>query len=264
MMKHWQPLDNLLRAATITASAEDSVYVASRIADGDPTLVAKLTTTTGWWKGALAGASSITSFLLFNHNLDENLEVYVEANTSDSFGSPPLKIAVPIGPRDEMNFTSDIWVPVPANLIAGAYTHVRLSVVGANGANVILGQLFVAAADRELPDVLAGYSDDLVIPVDEDRTAAGVPLAVPLGTRYGLIAGRIVTDEPEDVDTLRSLQLAVKGRSTGFPLVLDTDGDLAEWVKLRGATANAQFNKSAPHLREFPFEYERIALGLYL
>jgi hypothetical protein len=134
-------------AVAVTASAEVSAYGATQLitAGARP---AKLSTTTGNWVLEFDGAIAPAFAMLAYHYLDAGLSnVKIQANTTDSWGSPAFEATFTIPAKRLDGPSYQRWTKNPMieleGLDPGGYEFWRLNFGTANSQNIIVGQLLL-------------------------------------------------------------------------------------------------------------------------
>lgn len=147
--------DNVAPNATVAVNSgtEDSAYPAANIKDLNPAKPAQLTTTTGSWTFNFSSPQQVDLLAIVMHNLTAGLNVRLQANTTSSWGAPPLSLAITIPTYREDEFPYNPWLDVASIIPVAAsrtYAWWRLVVVGTNGAPVKIGEVWLGATKRNL------------------------------------------------------------------------------------------------------------------
>lgn len=151
--------DRLITTAhTIAGSDEDAEYPAVYLSAESPR-PAKLTTTSGWWVIDFGSApGDIVAAVLVQQYLDAALDVRIQANDSDSWGTPAFEQAiVPPAPR----FDGPSYQPWTHNAIAvfedpQDFRYWRLLIAGTNSQPVQIGRLLLLSALRPVEVITDG------------------------------------------------------------------------------------------------------------
>lgn len=207
-------LDNVAPLSTVTASAEDSAYLAENLIDRNPGKPAKLTTTTGGWVGAFAAPTVVQAVALWKHNLDPGLEVLFQMNDEDAWADPPLSVAIPIPaiPEDDYPFDPFVDLRDAEGYDEYGYLYYRLWVPSANTAPVAVGDLWLASELRQLRYLQDPVDVEEEHPVIEHRTDFKVSLIYDRGVRLRALSAEGFCDASEEA-ALWSWYRACRGRA---------------------------------------------------
>lgn len=130
----------------------DPRYQPTSLADLLPGLPAKLTTTTGSWVRDFGSAGRVDWVMLPHHNLTAGLEVRIQGNATNSWGTPTLNaaIVIPTYREDRLPVGSWLDLTVQAGYTVSGFRYWRLVVVGTNGAAVQVGEFPLLRVKRTL------------------------------------------------------------------------------------------------------------------
>ena len=213
------PADDLARPIAITASAEDPGYPAAWLVTENPAQPAKLTTTSGSWVLELEAPVNLVGAALIYPQLDAGLDVRIEANTSDSWGSPPFSEAFTIpGPHPDGGVVSTLLRFVDGE--TPDYAFWRLSIVGTNSTPVGIGRLMLLGAIRTFEDgtsVRWGVVEDEDYGIVEMSTELGVETVYDLGGKRRALIGEMLL-RAEGAAQVQTLWRATRGRVTPWLL----------------------------------------------
>ena len=254
------PSDDKSVGATVTASAEDSGYVAANLAQGydaNQNRPAKLTTTTGNWVFDLLSAQTIDYVALIYHNLDAGLSVSIQGNASDSWGAPSLSQAITIPAHH-----ADGWPVNPFQALTGSRTfrYWRLLISGTNSLTIDLRRCLLLSTLRTFPaDLRMGvrFSEmhrDLV-----EMTELGIDTVYDLGGKERMIDGDVPTRGTAATDFL-TLRRTVNGRVQPWLFVPDSRVNDAWFVRFVDPTDSFSYqaNSYYPH----GFTVKEVARGV--
>lgn len=177
--------DDVALGKTVTASAADSGYPAANLVTRNPAKPAKLATMDGWWVVDLGSAMSIAGSALIYQYLTAGLDVRIQGNTSDSWGSPAFSTAITIPAKRKDGPTYQRWTKNPVTTFdtPQTYRYWRLYIAGTNDQNVVVGRLMLLAALRPVTlfhDGDIGEDDKPVAPID-NRTQLQVRNVIVIG-----------------------------------------------------------------------------------
>lgn len=83
--------ENLHKIATLSSSSESPDWPLSFLKNQIPSLFHKtIGKDSEWWKWDLGEAKDISIFIFWNHNFTDNASIRLQANSVDSWTSPPL------------------------------------------------------------------------------------------------------------------------------------------------------------------------------
>jgi len=211
-------------------------------------------------------AQHIDGFLLPSHNLDASLAVRLQANTTSSWGSPPLDQAVTIAAKDLDGHSKRPWVNL-SGLGTHTYRYWSLYVP----ANTVAPKLGEAVFVAEWRTFTRGIRWDVKRAVDRAFvpslvTAYGVKSYYRTNVKADRVIGTVVGADG-DLTDIRTLLDDAGGPCAGFAFVLDdtvtSDGGL--YVRCTEGMAAAHTVEWVGHeLWPFPIEFEELARGLPL
>lgn len=167
-----------LAAWAVAGGVEDTGYLATNLTGRDLTAPAKLTTTSGIWRGTFSTAQSIIGGDLFHTNFAPGLEVRLQGSTDPAFGSlvvnalftiPALRNNWPVNPR------------VRFGAVSAPYW--QLNVVGSNPVPISIGHLTLLTGEQTLDGAQQGVVWTDTIPVWDDVTEMDVPMDMDLLTQ---------------------------------------------------------------------------------
>lgn len=228
-----RPSENVIANATITASAADAEYPATRLHDGNPADPAKLTTTSGNFVFAFGAAQRIDVVALIHHNLTAGLEVRIQGNASNVWTSPTFNQQITIPAYRENGFPINPFLDLTglSGYSASGFQYWRLVIVGANAEAVAIGELVLGSVKRTLEINLSwGLLDDEDQPVVEHRTSARVSHIVSEGTAVRTLEGEVDTTDAGGASLL-SLSRDSRGRARPFLVVPDPATNDALFVR---------------------------------
>lgn len=219
--------DLVQQATSITGSADDAMYPASHLADIDGARSAKLTTTTGSYVFAFAAPVTPLAVVLIFQYLDAGLEVRIQGNASDSWGSPSFDQAITIPAKRKDGPSYQRWTRNAWALLTepSPYAFWRVVIVGANSQAVAIGRVMLPSAIHEveiLPDAGDVHEDDDAWEIVQP-TELGVETYYMLGgPRWAFSGGLVATDldagtaPVQEASDFRDLAETAEGRSAPF------------------------------------------------
>lgn len=242
--------DNVAPNATITVQSgtPDTAYPPANLVDLNPAKPAKIDDTAGAWLFDFGAAQRIDLVALIHHDFAGEGEVVtnnvkIQANTSDSWGSPAFEAVFSIPAWQGTG--SRLWPINPwLNLTTESgysttgWRYWRL-VIADNSQNLELGEIWMSQTIRQLdPDIRWGATRTTRKLDVEHRTAYGVTAGiVGRGTTIWQQDGEILL-----TDDLREDLIAqwydVDGRV--LPWLLIPDGDVNAAYLVRWATSEQQ------------------------
>jgi hypothetical protein len=257
-----RPSDDVTANATITVQAgtEDSDYPATNLADTNPAKPAKLTTTTGRWVFDFGSAQTIQLVALIHHNLDAGLTVKVQANATDSWGSPSLDTAITIPTLPEDSYPLNPWLDLSGSV--HNYRYWAIYVSGTNSAAVAIGKVCLIATKRSLTrNIQWGSAEREERPAVEHRTVYGVSTVYTLGPRLRAVTGMIRANQTA-LSELLALERDADHRGTPFLFILDPAVNDALYV--RWASPPFVHVNQFLQVRPVQVTFEEISRGLRL
>jgi hypothetical protein len=258
-----RPTDIVTANAAITASAADSGYPPSLLGNKNPAHPAKLTTTSGWFLFTFTAAQILAMVALIQHNLDAGLAVYLQANSSDSWASPPLSVAFTIPAIRADNFRWNVYLDLSA-VSPRTYKYWRVYVSGTNSYNVAIGEVLLIATKRTLsPNIEASFTRELNHPVIEHKTDANVPTIYDLGIQWETIHATIKNTET-GADDQETLFRSAGGRSQPFLFIQDPGTTEPLYVRRLDSKFNITFPWTNRARQEHSFDLEECGRGLWL
>jgi hypothetical protein len=203
--------DNVARTATITvvSGTEDPAYPAANLANDNPALPAKLTSTSGTYLFTCAGATRVDGIVLVHANLQAGLQVRLRG------GAVNALITIPAYHHDKFptNAVLDIsgivsGTPAAGYSTSGASTW-QLEIVGTNAVTVSIGAVVLVSQWRRFDaGDGTGVQNNVVMrprrPVVDNKTSMRVASRYDLGvTVWEFEAELVVTGSVcEDIDAL--------------------------------------------------------------
>lgn len=269
MAKYARPDHDLLQSATsITGSADDPDYPAAKIRSEDPADPAKLTTVTGNWVAQWSGAVAPVAAILAYQYIDAGLEVRIQGNASNSWGSPSYNQTITIPAKRRDGPANQRWTRNAILLITGSpsYAFWRLVVVGTNSQVVVVGRWLLLSA---LPAVDCFVDDGMEEGDDKGEivqpTELGVETVVTVqGPRRSVAAMCISTDlsagtaPVQAADDFRALDESAEGRVHPFVFV---PFDAEPWI-VRFDSGNRQRTHRVGGYQVWPFSVREVSRGL--
>lgn len=236
-----RPDENIATAAVITASgfAALSSFPLTNITDLLLANPVKFNAQSGAVVFDHLAAKAPQFVIIGHHNLDEGLEVYWQANATNSWGSPTFSQAVVIGAKDKDGYRPNTVIDVsaaPPNL-----RYNRLSIVGVNTRNVIIGGMAVYLTKRTLVHNYSwGFTRGDVRPGRMSLvTKAGIEWVNPSFGKQRKLDGSVLTSDA-GMQLLSDWSQACGGMNQTTAIVPDapdiTDGMFCKWTTEFGYT----------------------------
>jgi len=229
-------LDDLLQthAHTVSGSPAAADYPAAYLTDPNPAKPAKLAATSGDWVIEFDDepAPAVGAAIIYQY-LDPGLEVRIQGNDADDWGSPAFDQAIPIPPKRLDGPAYQRWTHSPAAAFSSpqSFQFWRLVVVGENSQDVIVGRLMLLSALRPVELIHDGDMSETDRPDDDpsqivQSTELGVETIVTVGgPRRGLSFIWLATDlgagtaPQQQAADFRALCQATDGRQNPFLLI---------------------------------------------
>ena len=174
-------------------------YVVENLGDEDPSSVLWANETTIRVTGDLGSAKELRAIFLVNHNFAPGTTVLFQANSSNSWGAPPLSIAIPIL-ADLGDFACNAFVDLINTIaLAASRTYRWISIVNtvANDADVSIGEIWVAGAWQQLapynPSHVFSRGDTRL--VQEQPTKRAIDTVYDMSSRERNLTMRVTTDD---------------------------------------------------------------------
>lgn len=262
-----RPDDDLCAASpTVTASAADTDYPAANLISENAGKPAKLTTTTGNWVLDFGAAVVPVMAILVYQYIDAGLEVRIQGNAADSWGSPSYNQQITIPAKRKDGPSTQRWTNNAVLTIAGSpsYRYWRLVVVGTNSQVIAVGRLLLLSAIRAtafLLDSGINQSDDAG--EIAQITELGVETFYVLGGPRRSVSGVcMATDTSASgiiaADDFRALHEACQGRSSPFVLIPFS----AEPWLVRFESGSRTRSHRDGGLQDWPFAVREVSRGL--
>lgn len=257
--------DNVAPNATpsVDTGTEDTAYPAANLVDRDPGKPAKLTTTTGSYLWDFGSAQRVDLFGLIHHNLTAGLDVKIQANATNAWGSPTVSAAVtiPALPGDGYNVNPFVDLTGVAGYSSGGFRYWRLLINTANANPVAIGEVWLGTTKRTMAWVLYGIEFVDAFPMIEHRTDFLVSHVYSFGVRNRRVTGlvRMTNDIRDD---LVAWGRDNRGRARGSLIVPDSTKN--DCLMARFASSDVPWVRTLPNLNETTLAFEEIARGLYL
>lgn len=258
--------DNAALVATwsVETGTIEAGYSPSYIADKNPAKPAKLQETTGAFLATFAGAQRVDWVLLPMHNLDAGLEVRIQGNATNTWGSPTLNTTIVIPTYREDGFPVACWKDLTGvtGYSTGGFQYWRLVVVGTNTNPVRIGEVALFSRKRTLdPNISWGTNEDEERKIVEQRTDYGVSNIYDLGTTGRTWVGDL--DSPDlQRAALRTWWRDARGRSLPFGIVPDGTLNEAAFVRFMDTKLAVQLaNFDRNNIR---VGFEEVSRGLVL
>jgi hypothetical protein len=240
-----------------TGSAEDSDYPASNWNDNNPAKPGKLTTTSGWWEFDMLAAVPVAAFALVYHNLSSGLSgVSLQANSSSSWGSPPVDLSITIPA-----WTEDGWSVSPWIAVNETYRFWRLNVSGTNAYPLSVGRPVFLSALRDFGrDVRWGSAiEEVDQPIIEMATEGGANNIANIFSPQRTLSGEFDLIDSE-LSQFSTLYRAVANRAKPWLLIPDASGAEAWMVRFADTKRSRTLDTINHHV--LPFRVQELSRGL--
>lgn len=259
--------DNVIPGSTLTIETGtdpgDDNYRAPVLGDLNPAKVAKIDSTTFAWQADLGSSKPLYDVGLIHFDADEGANVRFQANSSASWGSPPVDLAVTIPAwlgSGTGRWPVNAWLDIAAALgSVPSYRYLRLICTG-NSQDGQLGQWVVNKATRRFTeDMQWGSRSTVRKRVIENRTAFGVASIYPRGTNELIFEGE---HKPlaDLEDALVRQWYDVEGRT--YPWLFVPDGTKNACYFVRWANPQRQSTYYAPGAYSNAFAVEEVSRGV--
>lgn len=263
-------LDNVAPNATVTASAEDAAYPATNLNDRNPGTPSYLTTDTGWWLFDFGAAQRVDLVAFWRHNFDPGLTVQIQANNSDSWDGSPgpalsTTIEIPALPEDEYPFNPFVDLREVEGYQEAGYRYWRINIPNTNTLPCGIGDVWLAAAVRQLDYLRAPAEYDEDHPIVEHKTEFKISLIYDRGVRIRACKAEGQSSSAGGA-SLQSWYRACRGRARAGLLFPHAEVNDAWFMRFpEGGMVVHDFGEETPGgLVTFAFKAEEIAAGLPL
>lgn len=266
-----RPSDDLLIGATVTSSDEDPAYPASNLIAENAANPAKLLTASGSWVLQTPSPIAPVWALLIYQYLDSSLDVRLQGNTSDSWGSPPFEQHFTIPGKRLDGPSYQPWTYNVGLVIEGtplpSYAFWRLLIAGTNSQAVAVGRMLLLPNPRTVKFLVADqleesddYEAQIILP-----TELGVETIYDLGgPRRGISGVTPVTDASglplQDAADFRDLLQSATGRLK--PWVIWPFGQSGEPWLVRFVSLPQTRRHSGARVQYWPFAVKEVSRGL--
>lgn len=263
-----RPSDNLLQAATVTVQSgtEDPGYPPENLVDLQPEKPAKLTTTTGAWLMDLGSAYPPEMAAIIHHNLDVGANVRLQANSSDSWGSPPVNLAFTIPARHLDNFPINAWLDIKTLIPLSAnrnYRYWRLVVVSVNSAAISVGEFCLSLTKRDLGvrNIRPGSTRTWRRPAIQHETELLVRRSYDLGTTIRSLRADVEPTEAIVAD-IETWYRSALGGTTPF-LIVPHSAENDAWLVNFTNTDLPYVRSNTRAYNTATLEFQEVSRGLY-
>jgi hypothetical protein len=142
--------DNLAPSATITIETGTAAagYDPSWIADFNASRPSKLNETSGAWLFDFGSAVQVEIAAIFHSNIEEGHAIHIQANATDSWGSPSLDVSITMPAWKAGGYPPNPWVDLRAVTGAGAYRFWRVMIPVANAVALSIGDVWLGSTVR--------------------------------------------------------------------------------------------------------------------
>ncbi len=252
---------------TINTGTEDPDFLIAGaapapIADLNPAKKKAFTGVTGSLVYDFTVAQLLNGVAIIHHNLTAGLlDVSIQGNATDSWGSPTLDVDFVIPAVDADGFRINPWLDLSGEG-SKTFRFWRIVVATANGANVAYGQiLLLDALFKPIHNVKTNADEDEDHPIIEHRTDFGVSAVFDYGIRSRQLSGTILTTTAE-ADIWRETQRQARGRARAFFFARDRDVNDAMFVRFTRTKYGRKLRSHEIHV--LPFSVQEVSRGLPL
>ena len=259
--------DNVAKNAVITVDVgtEDADYPATLLVDDNPAHVAKIVTSfpnPGAWVFDLGTATAVDLVGLIHHDFDAGADVRIEANASNSWGSPPLSESITIPTWRGSGVTRwpvNPWLDL-SGISPNAYRYWRLS-IASNSQSLELGQIWLGGTLRQLGprNYRLGFQVNRSQPVIESLTAWKVASIYSRGTTIWSFTAELNPTDAEFADLLAQWH-SCGGRT--YPFLIVPDPTVNECFLVRWKTTEQQLTQTFYNFGTVTLELEEVARGV--
>ncbi len=266
--------DEVGKFATVTIETGtdpgDDNYGPDILVNDNPAQVAKIDSTTGAWQLAFPSAQPVELAALIHHDIDEDVTVVLQGNSSASWGSPAFEVTFVIPAWRALAtqpWPVNPWIDLTAadGYNPAGYQYWRLLITG-NSQNIQVGNLkLYSTSFRLTSDFREGLSPSWLKPIIEHQTSYRVATIYPRGTAQWAQAGTIRTDSAF-FETLDAHWFDVDGRALPFTIVPNALRNIAYFVRMKSVDRQwaVQFYAEAEddELIDLPIAVEEVGRGL--
>lgn len=191
-MRYATYADFLPATWTIPTGTPRTDYGVTNLGDLDPSNPVWITGTTIRVTADLGSAQPVAAVAIIAHNFDEDLTVLVQANSSNSFGSPPLSMAITIeAPFAE--FGCNALLDLSAVLDSASRTYRFWSITNSgdsNSVSVAIGEIVFATEWRTMdPSLRHDYRMPQTRLAAQQSSKRGVQTIYDFGARERSLIG---------------------------------------------------------------------------
>lgn len=260
------PTHDVSGLGTLTCSVVDAAYPLANLVDANPAKPLKFTATSGavvWDRGA---PEEVQLVAIPHHNLQAGLEVRFQMHASNDWTGPTVNLAFTIPAFDKDGFPPRLWLDVKS-LVPVQATRTqrwrRLVVVGANGANVQLGEVKIYSAYQTLsprnikwPLRRAWRKKNIAHETDYE-----VETLYRTGSKVELLTADLTTTDAGEQQVLEWWD-ACDGR--GVPFILVPDPARNDALLVRWANDVREESHEFLDLHQIPLAWREVSRGLVL
>lgn len=233
------PADQVADSATITldVGTDDTTYTKANLVDGNIAKPAKVAETSATWKFDFGAAQRVDVCVLGPHNFDAGLTVKLQANATDSWGTPTIDTALTIPADDADGRAVCAWKDVTGatGYDVGGFRYWRLHVSGTNSVALQLGEIWLGSTKRLLAtDMGRNYRWGFEVAESrrliEHTTEYGVATVYDLQTRLRTFRGELRLSDA-GLTAFQTWIRAMRGRVYPAIWIPDTSVNEAWWVR---------------------------------
>jgi len=259
-----KPTDNIAAnatAITVESGTGDPDYPPAFLVDLNPAKPFKFTTTTGAVLFEFAAPVTIEMFALIHHNLMAGLtNVRIQANSSNSWGSPPLNVALTIPTRRSDGFSANPH----ANLtgMTNTYKWWRLSFADANNVPIQIGEVWMGATRRTLAvNIRWDYEENDDQPLIEHVTDFQIRTSYSYGVSIRRYVAQLTTTDAGAAE-LYDWWRSCRGRA--LIMLMALDADVNDCMMARFNMSYLKSNKQFTNYHPIDLDIIEVSRGLVL
>lgn len=265
-LEYAHPSDDLKRIAgswTVLSGTTDAGYGIDRLCNDNPAYPTKFNETTFRIQRDYGNVVTPRYVALIHANLSDGYhDLYLQGNSSPSWGSPPYSVRFPAASYDEHAFPVNLALDLRDD--EPAFRYWSLVATTASVVPIALGLLVMVDAVRYLDGHLLldqSPEDDEDMPSNMHATDAGVETTFSFGTRLRWLRGSKWADEA-DGEAIRAWHRAAAGDAGRFLLLPHMEEDepwFARWGASRLPRSHRLPNSA---LYQVKLEFLEISRGL--
>lgn len=231
--------DNVLRSATISLldGSLNSEFPLASLVDGDQTEACQLTTPEGMFAFDLLSATALGLFAVLHHNIPAGTVVKLRgysAAPTDENTAHQVEVSVTVGAIEASGFRPNFWFNVAA-VTSNAYQYWAVVVPTGSALNLIIGECWASATQREIPNgIQLGSRLGLDVETIRHQTYGGLGLKARKDTPVEVFDARLIATDDDGAEwaEIRDFFLELNGASSIALLIPDADDTEVHQVEL--------------------------------